>query len=222
VFNMLKRMLRLLFPRHTVVGTENVHEGRPAVFVCNHAQSYGPIIMELYFPFKFRPWVVHNVTNLKLCADYLERDFAVKELKLRRPFSRWLAAVLAPLCIRVMKSAGAIPVFRGELRLRETFELTVGAVRQGDNIVIFPENPGEKYSEFIDDFHPGFVHLARLYYRETGKILRFYPVYADKSKKAITIGKPVQFSPENAFRREKEHIRVYLRDSLNEIALANK
>jgi hypothetical protein len=183
-------------------------------------ESYAPIVMELYFPFEFRPWAIGDNFTPELCRDYIEDDFIKKELRLRPPYSRWLASAIAPLCVLVMKSAEAIPVFRGKLRMRikETFEMSMEAVRRGGNLVIFPENPERRFSEFLYDFHPGFVRLAKLYYDETGKTLYFYPVFVGKAKRVITIGRPVGFSPENDFSSEKEYIREYLRDSVNEIA----
>jgi 1-acyl-sn-glycerol-3-phosphate acyltransferase len=221
-FNLLKLAARLFYPRHTVLGLENLQKDSPAVFICNHAESYAPIVMELYFPFKFRPWVIYQNFTRELCRDYIETDFISKELKLKRPLSRWLASAVASPCVWVMEAVQAIPVYKGNMRIRETFELSMEAIRQGDNIVIFPENPEKKFSESVYDFYNGFVQLARLYYKEAGKTLYFYPVFIGSGKRTITIGKPVGFSPENSFSKEKEYIRVYLRDSINDISAASR
>ena len=70
-----------------------------------------------------------------------------------------------------MKSVEGIPVFKGKTRIRETIDLSVEAIEQGYNLVIFPENPTRKFSEYINDFDTGFIHLAKSYYLKTGKKL---------------------------------------------------
>jgi hypothetical protein len=41
---------------HRVVGTKNVQPGEgPVIFVANHREIYGPIVVNLYLPFSFRP-----------------------------------------------------------------------------------------------------------------------------------------------------------------------
>lgn len=219
LFAGLKMLMRLIYPRHAVKGMDNVRTEAPAIFICNHMASYAPIVMELYFPFKFRPWVIYDIVTPKLGRDYLEMDFVKKELKLPRPFSRWLAAIIAPLCRQVMRAAEAIPVFKGKMQIKETFAESMEAITQGDNLAIFPEIAEIKPSRPCKEIHTGFIHLARLYYEKTGKALHFYPVFIDKGKRTITIGHPVEFSPQNDYRKEKMRIKVYLQDAINEIAL---
>ncbi|MGE5613502.1 MAG: lysophospholipid acyltransferase family protein [Bacillota bacterium] len=219
-FNLLKKIAKLFCPAHTVKGAENVGTDMPSVFICNHSGAYGPIVMELFFPYKFVPWVIYNITSGKYCREYLEKEFIKSELKIKEPFSKWLAAIIAPLCIRVMKAVGAIPVYRGKSRILSTFNMSVEALMQGYNIVIFPENKEVKFSKYINDFYKGFVHLARKLYLETGRPLRFYPVYVNPKIKAITIGKPVVYAHSNDFGMVKENIVLYLRNTINEMAIS--
>jgi 1-acyl-sn-glycerol-3-phosphate acyltransferase len=72
VFSMLKLVLKLFFPCRDVAGTENVKKVPPRFFICNHARSYGPIMMELHFPLEFRPWVIHNVL---FCSKILLKEY---------------------------------------------------------------------------------------------------------------------------------------------------
>ncbi|MHB1484444.1 MAG: lysophospholipid acyltransferase family protein [Saccharofermentanales bacterium] len=222
IFGLLKTVIRLFFRHQEIIGLDNVNKAAPGVFICNHDESYAPIVMELFFPLKFRPWVIYNNFYFKLCAEYLEKDFITTELKLRRPLSRWLSLIIAPFCILVMRAVEGIPVYRGMKDIRETFSLSVDAVEQGFNLMIFPENRRKKFSDYINDFDEGFIHLAKSYKVRTGKTLDFYPVYADKKKRSITIGKPVSFSSINEYNRGKRNVVTYLRDSINEIAIMNR
>lgn len=153
-----------------------------------------------------------------LCRDHLATNFAQKVLKLKPPFNKWLASAIEPACIAIMKSVDAIPVYRNQMKIRDTLSISVDSLIQNKNIVIFPENPNQKYSEFLDDFHRGFVHLARQYAKRSGKQLRFYPVYVNKAGRTIEIGRPVIYDSSQNFRLERDQIIRYLRDSINEIA----
>ncbi len=221
-FQALKRAVRFFFPAHRVSGADNVREGSPAVFVCNHMGSYAPVVMELFFPFPFRPWVTYQVVAKKLCRKYLEQDFVKKELGWKRPLSGWLSAAIEPFCIRVLRSAGAIPVYKGKREIRETFRRSVAALREGNHLAVFltGENRGE--TEPADRFPGGFVHLAKLYHRETGRELLFYPVFVSRKERTVTIGRPVGFDSENDFRAERTRILSCLRYAMGKAAPNNR
>jgi 1-acyl-sn-glycerol-3-phosphate acyltransferase len=218
VIKFLKLVLRLFYHRHAVQGADLVAAGQPAVFICNHALSYGPIVISLDLPFRFRPWVLANVVSPALCRDYLEADFVQKELKLRRPWSLWLAGLLAPLCIRLMKSIGAIPVYKGDIRVRETMNASVRALKDGWNLVIFPESPTKPFSPYMHDFQTGFAYLAKHYYYATGKLLRFHPVLVDAKKRTITIGQAMTQAIVPNARTDWKQLAIKLRDALNDMA----
>ena len=45
-------------------GKKNVNKNDEArVFVSNHYEIYGPVVVFLRFPFKFRPWVIDKMCN---------------------------------------------------------------------------------------------------------------------------------------------------------------
>ena len=215
----MRSIIKLFYRRPTIKGLDHVDQAEPAVFISNHLDTYGPIILELFFPLPFRPWVHANLVSPELCREHLEMNFTRKILKLKPPLSRWIASVIAPVCIGIMKSVDAIPVYRGQMKVRDTLNISVESLNHGKNIVIFPENPNQKYSEFLGDFHRGFVHLARQYAKRSGRQLRFYPVYVNKRDRTIEIGQPVIFDSSKNFRLERDHIISYLRDSINEIAM---
>lgn len=218
ILNIIKKFGRLVFPTHTVISAENIDINSPAVYICNHSGAYGPVVMELFFPSNFRPWVIYNVTEKSLCKGHIANEFLKKEVKIKEPFNKWIASIIAPLCIRIMKSVEAIPVYKGKTKIFKTFSMSLESLMQGYDIVIFPENENIKFSKYISSFHNGFVHLARQYYREIGEKLNFYPVYANMKTKTITIGKPVTYSAKADFNSEKEYIANYLRNSIHEIA----
>ena len=219
---LLKAVLTFFFRRPRIICNEQILPGKPVVFICNHLDSYGPIITSLYFPYPFKPWIHAHMMTPDLCPDYLEADFIRKTLKWRPPFSKWLAGLLAPLCISLFNSVEAIPVYRGRMRIRDTMKISLDVLTRGDNLLIFPENPKKKYIEHVRDFHTGFVNLGRSYFGAAGKCLAFYPVFISKKERTIRIGPPALYNPEKEFFREKERILEYLRKTINDMAAESR
>ena len=70
----------------------------------------------------------------------------------------------------------------------------------------------------VVSFYTGFVHVARSYYKMTGKQAVFYPIYADKDRRTITIEKGIVFDPQAKFSEEKLRVASALEAAINRIA----
>jgi hypothetical protein len=94
-------------------------------------------------------------------------------------------------------------------------ELSVDALEEGYNLLIFPEKPSDRYDkESYKDFNTGFASLGRAYFERTGQSLDFYPCWSDSRTHSFRIGKPVTFDPSNDARTEKLRISTELRDQM--------
>ena len=62
--------------------------------------------------------------------------------------------------------------------------------------------------------------LFRSYYDTTGKVLRFYPIYASRQHHTFRIGEPVVFDPAGDPHEEKQRIAALLHDRM--LALARQ
>ena len=60
--------------------------------------------------------------------------------------------------------------------------------------------------------------MARSYYKMTGKQAVFYPIYADKDRRTITIEKGIVFDPQAKFSEEKLRVASALEAAINRIA----
>lgn len=210
--------IKIIMHRYSVDGIENVTESGGAIFVCNHAGSYGPLAMGLFFPFKFRPWVIYRAMTAGLCRKQLEKDLFGNCRTIFKPLCRFAARIIEPACLWVMHKTKAIPVYRGKNEIFTTFCQSVEVLAEGYNIVLFPEKDESAYHRHLKEFYTGFVHLARKYYNENGKALPFYPVYIDKEKRNITIGKPVVYNPGAVFKNEKDRLANILMEAIRQCA----
>ena len=196
------------FFRSKCVGKEKLKNlGGPVVFVANHYEIYGPIIAVLRMPVRFRPWIISNM----LSSEQIEAQMrpGVDGVRWLPGFiKRGLPRVIKNFILYIMKAMKPIPVYRGNLReVIATIDMTAQAMMEGDNVMLFPEKPAEKYRHGgVDRFHSGFAEIGSAYYKKTGKSTTFYPVYISKKKRKMYIGDGIKFDPTAPKPEEKRRI----------------
>jgi hypothetical protein len=205
-----------------LVEKENIPLHGPAVFVSNHLGSYAPVAVLSAFPVRLYPWVAYQITDRKLCPGYLRMDFVEPELRLRPPLSSLAAWVISKVCVAVIKSLHAIPVYERSMRLASTWKRSLALLARNKCLIIFPEIGHLPLNDVLNEFDDGFIGLALTYYKKTGGILKFIPVAVDQDTKAIHIAPSVSFNPECPFSSEKERIRTALQDQITEMLASPK
>jgi hypothetical protein len=188
--------------------------GEPLILVSNHIGSYGPLSVISSLPAKLYPWVAHEVTELKKVVRHLQVEFTELELKLRPPLSIWLARLIGRICVAIMRSIEAIPVYDRSRRIRTTIQRSLELLLRGKTILVFPENKECPINEVLGDFNTGFLAMARLYYQKTQKLIRFLPVAVNEKVKVIKIGRPIRFDVRLPFLQEKLRLKRKLQEAI--------
>ena len=98
-----------------------------------------------------------------------------------------------------------------------TFKTTVKRLNEGANVVVFPEHD-IKYNNIVYEFQKGFVDIARLYYKRTGKELAFVPLYIAPKLHKMYLGKPIRFCASAPKSEEQARICKYLMNEITQIA----
>lgn len=190
---------------HSVDGKENVSD-LPGVFVFNHREIYGPIAAVVFLPYDIRPWIIDNmIDKTKIYTHMYEGTFS--KIKWLPPFIRkGIPKLLSPIIHWALSSFDPIPVYRGSThKIIKTFTLSVECLCAGDSILLFPENPTERYTVEVSNFYKGFANIGKMYYRKTGECLMFYPVYASSKRRLLSIGKGVKYDPKGG-KQERDRI----------------
>jgi len=190
----------------------------PCVIVGNHAQMNGPIVAELYIPGDRSIWCNAEMMHLREVPDYAFRDFWSHKPKYIRWFFKIASYVIAPLSVCIFTNAETIPVYK-DSRLLTTFRQTLTRLTEGASVVIFPEHDG-KYDHIVNDFQDKFVDIAKMYYKRTGKVLQFVPMYIAPALKKMYIGKAVSFDPDADFKLERRRICSHLMGEISAIGRA--
>lgn len=209
-----------------VVGKENViSKDFPSVFVCNHGIIYGPVAAVIYLPTYFRPWIDRKMLDIELATEEMYSRFMYRVPLFGEKFKKRLANFLAYPVVWAMNSFNPIGVERDNLRnVMTTFNDTIKALKESDNILLFPERPAKKVisgketmvhsTDSVGNLFKGFAKLGNMYWKETGRCLAFYPIYADKENHTFTIGEAVVYEPNNNVNDERDRIAEELKTKM--------
>ena len=187
-FNALKAIFRLFKKRPDIVDLSEKKE-RAAIFVANHNGASGPITYSLYLPAKFLPWGAHEMCgSYPVRWHYLYHVFYRQKLGYSKTRAFLIATPFAVISRMIYKGAELIPTYR-DIRLRHTLRRSVDILRKGKSILIFPENSDRGYKDYLEEYHGGFVSLAKLYFQKTGHDIPIYTVYySNKANKMVISG----------------------------------
>ena len=150
--------------------------------------------------------------------EYAFRDFWSQKPKWTHPGYKMLSYIIAPLACCVFNNARTIGVYH-DVRILSTFKSTVKLLQDGKSVVIFPEHD-VKHNQIVYEFRDKVIDIAKLYYKKTGKELKFVPMYIAPRLKKICLGKPVQFRADEAMDAERGRVCNYLMDEITAIAEA--
>lgn len=215
LFRFIKYLVRLVYQKTEIIGLENLPD-EPCVIVGNHSQIHGPIACELYLPENYYTWCASQMMKLKEVPAYAYKDFWSGKPKPLRPLFKLISYIIAPLCVLLFNNARTIAVYKDN-RVLKTFKESITKLENKNNIVIFPEYD-KIYNNIIYDFQEGFVDLAKLYYKRTGKELSFVPLYLAPKLKRMHLGKPIKFSADKPIEEERRRICDYLMSEITDIA----
>ena len=187
-------------------GKKNVRKDDEArVFVSNHYEIYGPLVVFFRFPYKVRPWVIDKMCDSKSIEQQMSIGFYNNYKWLPKWFKVFLVKVAKRLILFAIKFARPIPVSRDNPRANiKTMQISVDALNKKNSIFIFPEKNAVKQG--VGEFMSGFEHIGKYYYQKTGKKISFYPVFISKKRATMYIEKPIIYNPDNDHNAEKDRI----------------
>ena len=215
IYRILLFLIDLCFPRLRLIGREKLPD-EACIIVGNHCQMNGPLASELRLDFPHETWCAGEMMRWDEVADYAFRDFWSLKPRWTHPFYRLLSRLITPLAVCLFNNAHTIPVYH-DVRLRNTFRLSLKALSEGESLVIFPEK-NEKHNHILYAFQDKFVDTARYYYKQSGKRLSFVPMYISPTLRCVSFGAPVVFDPLTPIENERERICACLSDAITALA----
>ena len=208
-------LIRLFYRKPAFVGEEKLPD-EPCVFVGNHTQMNGPIIGELFFPGKPWIWCAGEMMHLREVPGYAYTDFWSFKPRWQRPFFKLLAYLITPLSLLLFNNARTIAVYH-DTRLITTYRRSIDKLQEGCSILIFPEK-NERWNNVLYEFQDKFIDVARFYFKKTGKVLSFVPVYNAPALRRTLIGEAIAFDPSRPIEEERARLCAALKDAITAMA----
>ncbi len=214
-YKMIHWLVKAVYPKFEVIGEENL-PSVASIIVGNHSQMNGPLAGEFYFPGEHYIWCAGEMMDRKAVAAYAFQDFWSQKPKWTRPFYKLLSHMIVPLSVCIFNNAHTIAVYR-DIRIMSTFKETINQLKEGANVIIFPEHD-VKHNHIVYDFQENFVDVAKLYWRKTGIRLAFVPMYLAPKLRKMYLGEPTYFDPEAPIEDERKRICAYSMAAITKIA----
>ncbi|HXF84503.1 MAG TPA: hypothetical protein VNK49_03860 [Anaerolineales bacterium] len=217
----LARILDWLVWGGELLDYDNLPREYPVVFISNHAAALGPIAIGCSLPIRLYPWVISDMMEWDKAAEYLRKDFVEPQLHIRPPASKIIAKWISRISVPLMHAIECIPVWHGE-RAFETYRLSIEALLAGKNLLIFPEDPRQPINAryHMTPFYKGFTRLGELYYKQTGRILRFHPLAVHPAERKVKVGKPISYNPLNDPVEERMRLKNILETTVQQLYLS--
>lgn len=187
----------------------------PVVYVCSHNDLLGPLATLAWLPFPVRPWVLHVFCRRETCREQYSGYTFSRRFGLPGPLADFLAWALSGYVSALMGSLGAIPVYRGSMKIAGTFRETVAALQAGESVLVFPDVDYTDVSDGIGEVYEGFFLLERFWRKASREPLRFVPLRLDPAAKRVTAGRAVSFDRCAAWKPEVQRVRCALQAEIN-------
>ncbi len=159
----------------------------PTVYICRHLNMHGPLTTLIRLDFHVHPMILSCFFDKEECyRQYADFTFTARAGKAKKKHNAkaYIASRIVP---HVMKSLRGIPVYRGDdVRSTHTVREALAYLKCKESVIVYPDIDYTAGYESESDIYQGFLLLGQLYKRDTGKSLRFVPLFIDEGKKRIT------------------------------------
>ena len=191
-FNGLKGFLKIFIRKPKFVFLGKVHEEN-TIILSNHVGASAPVLLELYFKQPFRFWGTHEMTEgLRSVYKYLSTTYLHDKKHFSKAGAKILAFFICPFVNLFYKGLKLIPTYR-DTRLKKTMTESLTALKNKENIIIFPEDSSHGYFDDLTKFFPGFITLAKAYLKR-GSDSYVQVIYYAKKHRTFIVDKSVKFS----------------------------
>ena len=214
-FELLKNLMvcRYKQPRFVYLG-EKISNG--AIIVSNHEGTDAPLSLELYLDRPVRFWGASEMNSgLIPMYKYQTRVYFHQRKHWNLHLARLFCLIATPLTNLFYKGLNLISTYH-DVRFVRTIKQSITALRDGQNVVIFPEDASEGYQDELKGFFPGFVMLAEICHRK-GMDVPIYVTYFKKKDLVYVIDAPIRYSELIRDGAGREEIAKRLLDRCNEL-----
>ena len=195
-------------------------EGIPdgSLILCNHAGATGPVVWEMYMD-NFRFWATHEITEGTVSIyRYLSQVFFLRKKHWNKVAAKIVSFIAAPFMCLYVTGWELIPSY-SDMRLSRTIKTTMEVLKEGCNVVIFPENSSQGYYDELPSVHPGFCLAGEAALKngiDVDLVLSYLKAADDR---CLIIDSPVKFSKLKECYGTRDAMADFVCSRINELGL---
>ena len=214
-FRAIKKLIVIRYkrPRFVFLGKRF---DKSSIILSNHVGTDGPLTLELYCDKPIRFWGASEMNSgLIPTYKYLSEVYYHQKKHWNLHLARLFCLIGAPVSNLFYKGLHLISTYR-DARFLKTLNESLRALKDGNNIVIFPEDSSDGYHDELKAFHLGFGMLCD-FCRRAGIDLPIYVTYFRKSDLTYIVDEPILYSELCKNGATKEEIAARLLTRCNEL-----
>ncbi len=214
-FRAMKGLMKGRYKRPTFVylGEEF---GGGGIILSNHEGTDAPMALEMYCDKPLRMWGAGEMNSgLIEMYKYQTKVYYHEKKGWNLHLARLFCLIASPLTNLFYKGLNLISTWR-DGRFMTTLRESVAALKNGENIVIYPEDSTNGYLEELEGFHHGFVALAEVC-KKKGVDVKLYVTYYRKKDRTYVVDAPVAYSELTKNGETREEVCARLVKRCNEL-----
>ena len=218
-FRGFKNLLKIRYkkPKFIYLGEKPANS---SIILSNHEGTDAPMSLEIYADFPIRMWGAGEMnSDLIKLYKYQTRVYYHEKKHWNLFAARVFCLLASPLTNLFYKGLNLISTYQ-DARFKNTIEESVAAIKNGENIVIFPEKSIGGYFAELKGFYAGFVLLAKKCLSE-GIDVPVYVCYYKKKERKYIFDEPIMFSELQAKFDSRDQIAEYLVERCNNLGKMN-
>lgn len=192
-FRLLKRLMtsRYKQPEFIFLGGQPFENG--SLILSNHEGTDAPMSLEMYLDKPLRMWGAHEMNSgLIKMYKYQTRVYYHEKKHWNLHLARLFCLIASPLTNLFYKGLNLISTYR-DGRFVKTIRESIDAIKNGENVVVYPENSEDGYLAELKGFFAGFAVFADACKRN-GIDLPIVVSYFKKSERVFVFDKPRKYS----------------------------
>ncbi len=217
-FRGIKRLMTMRYKAPQFIFLEGKEFENGSLILSNHEGTDAPMSLEMYLDKPMRMWGAHEMNSgLIKMYKYQSRVYYHEKKHWNLHLARLFCLIASPLTNLFYKGFNLISTYR-DTRFIKTMRESLEAVKNGESIVIYPEDSAKGYLAQLEGFFSGFAVFAE-HALKKGIDLPIVVSYFRKKEKVFVFDRTQKYSSLLNKYGTKEKVIEYLLNRCNELGV---
>ncbi len=217
-FRGIKRLMTMRYKAPQFIFLDGKEFENGSLILSNHEGTDAPMSLEMYLDKPMRMWGAHEMNSgLIKMYKYQTRVYYHEKKHWNLHLARLFCLLASPLTNLFYKGFNLISTYK-DARFIKTMRESLEAVKNGESVVIYPEDSANGYLAQLEGFFAGFAVFAE-HALKKGVDIPIVVSYFRKEQKIFVFDKPKKYSELLAEYGDREKIIEYLLSRCNELGV---